>query len=245
MTTENAPQWVPIARAVVLAGISRGTLMRWIGANEVQSRRDGRGHWEVLLASVVDRVGQSAERSEGDDDDDNDEPAALGSHVIAQAARALGIANRHVEMLLEPARKLLEQYSAENSRLTKRVGELEDKLAANLETYEKAASEEHKRRLEEERQRREHDRLDKTFESLRGIAPAVFAGVAGHFGLAGAQETILVDFVAQLSDEQFRVLGTVLPPGHFAVVERVRATRRAAQQNGTGATAGASAGARS
>ena len=65
---------------------------------------------------------------------------------------------------------------------------------------------------------------------LLEYAPVVTAGVAGHFGVDIVQESVLVKMVSDLSEEQIGAIlrSGALSPQNLAVLERIRATRKAA-----------------
>lgn len=227
-------RFVTIAEAVRLTGVSRGQLQRWAKSDPNVKTAEGERGKTVWLPDVLAKVGdRDPDYFPEDDDDEGEDGKGHTPQVFGQLVRALSIANQHVVSLLEPTRKMGETYTSENTALRARIAELEAKLLEMLATHERQLTDEHNRRLQEEREKREAARLDKALEQLLQYAPAAIAGVAGHFGVQNVQEAVLVNAVTKLSDEQIAMLihSRVLAPEALAVIDRVRATNR--KTNGT------------
>lgn len=222
--------WVSASVAVKETGVSRPTLIRWATTKQIRGRRNAAGEWELFLPDALARANGDA-TDQDIDDDMPVTPTAIHSQLVV----AIKASQRHVEMLLEPARKYLEGIGAENDRLRARASELETKLQASVDKWEAALSLEHERRMEEAREQRTAARDEKLIKSLIDYLPAVVMGMAGHFGMQGAQEAVLVRMVAGLSDEQIGklVASGAFGPRELAVLDRLRATYQAQSAKGT------------
>jgi len=236
---ESTARFVPISEAVRASGVTRSTILRWLKdpASTMRTDRNAQGAQTVFLSDVLARIGQAEQAGE-----DVELEESRPERIFAELVKALAAAQRHVENLLEPARKMAEAQALESATKSARILELEGQVRGMVDKYEQALSAEHERRMQEERERREQMRLDKALSMLVEFAPAAMAGVAGHFGLANVQEAVLVNSLGKLSDEQLRgiIAAGVLGPDALAVIERVRATRK---QNGDKEKSAAAAGA--
>ena len=227
---ENFDRYVTISEACRLTGCSRGTLRRWIEDDPgLRTSTGAKGAKTVWLADVLAKQNANATGDtdpEDDDDDDAISPAIAQARVFGEMAKALQLQNQHVERMHEPTTKLIEMLSQENVKLRQRIDELEKKNAEMLATHERHITEEWTRQREEQRERRAAARADQAMQTILRFAPALVAGVAGHFGQRGAQETILVDAVNQLTDDQFRamVASGLFSPDVIALIDRIRAT---------------------
>jgi hypothetical protein len=233
---ENTERFVSIAEAVRLTGVSRPTLSRWIKSDPALRQTPGKRGLEVWLADVADKLGgRTPDEADDELEDDLPTPAATNSRLYAELVKGLAIQNKHVENLLAPASKLTEQLSAENDRLRTRITELEGRLSEMIATHERQLSEEHSRRLLEDKEKRDAKRLDDALQALLQYAPAAVAGVAGHFGIVGVQEAVLVNAVSKLTNDQLAMLVSsgMLGPDALAILERIRATKK---PNGTQTT---------
>lgn len=223
---ENVDHFVPIAAAVRASGVSRGTVLRWLKdpATAIRTEQEGR----VRTVHLGDVMRHAGEKSDDDPDEFDDDEEEASRRVYGELVRALALSNKHVATLLEPFRKMGETYTAENAGLRTRVSELEQKLQERDEKMRELLSDEYDRRREEEREAREAKRLDDALDIVKQWAPVAVAGIAGHFGVTGAQEAVLVNAVAKLSDDQFSALISFgkLPPEAVGVLERIRATRK-------------------
>jgi hypothetical protein len=206
-------------------GVSRQTIVRWASKKEIKAEKAKNGEWTVWLDDVLQRVlgGKPIDPEEYED-------AISPTAMFAQVIEALKNANKHIENLIGPCKVVLDTLSDENAKLRTRTGELEDKLSSQADKWEQSLSLEHERRLEEERDKRAAERNEKVLKTLLDYAPVVLSGVAGHFGVEVAQEAVLVKMVNDLTDEQIGALlrSGALSPQNLAVLERIRATRKAA-----------------
>ncbi len=228
-------RFVPLLEAVRITGVSRGTIMRWSRAKEVRSEQRDNGRWQVWLADVIARSG-SVKTSEETDAAEAEAEETQIANATTEGLRnddrmaliaAIRASNKHVQVLMEPARKYLEGIGSENDKLRARTSELEQKLQGMIETYERALGEEHKRRMEEDRMRREQDRLDMVLRKFSDYGPIVLSGLAGHFGMTQIQESMLVKMVINLSDEQMSALSQLgFGVTELGVLERIRATAK-------------------
>jgi len=225
-----AEEFVSIARAVKESGISRATLMRWISGEKVRAKREPEpnGEWRVWLPDVIATALGPVSSAMGEADEPSDDPKFAAQSVYIQTVGALRVANKQVRDLLDPALNLMDKFQSILDRSFQRIGELEQKNAAMVDAYEQTMKAEHERRLQEDRQRREQDRLDDAFKSLTKIGPSVAMGLAGHFGLVPVQEGLLTNMLADLNDHQFAALASQMKPEQAAVLERLRATQREA-----------------
>jgi hypothetical protein len=243
--TAEIDRYVSIQEASTASGVSRRTIGRWYDdANSgVRTQLGARGVKQVWLADVFAKHDDKTTDVEDEDDDERMTLEVARARVASEMAKALQIQNQHVIQLHAPATKLFEQLSAENDKLRARITELEQKNREMLDLHERHLSDEYQRRREEERERRSAARADQAVQTLLRFAPAAFAGILGHFGARGGQETVLVDAVQGFTDEQFRALVTsgFLGPEAIALIERIRATRKThadPSQNANGSTAG-------
>ena len=245
MMAEEIDRFVSIQEASTVTGVSRRTIGRWYDDphSGVRTQIGARGVKQVWLADVMNKHDDKSATADEDEDDERMTVEVARARVASEMAKALQIQNQHIIQLHAPATKLFEQLSTENDKLRARITELEQKNREMLDLHEKHLSEEYQRRREEERERRSAARADQAVQTLLRFAPAAFAGILGHFGARGGQETVLVDAVQGFTDEQFRALVTsgFLGPEAIALIERIRATRKAhvdPSQNANGSTAG-------
>lgn len=224
--------FLPIAACVRASGVSRTTLLRWLGdpAKGIREERNGTRR-KVHLGDVL-RV--SGELDDDDDSDDDDAPidveaernGASSKRTYGELSQALSLMTKFVSQLLEPHRRMGEAYSLENEKLRARNSELEKKLETQNDQYRALLDADYERQREIEREAREQKRLDDALGIVKEYAPAIVAGIAGHYGLVPAQEKVLTNMVVALSAEQFTALCQVgnLPPGVISALERIRAT---------------------
>jgi hypothetical protein len=228
MAAAKKDDFVSLAEAVAASGYSRGSILRWLKEpgtdirHEVASTSNGRGT-RVCLSDVLRRAGVAEDDNELDVLEDDGK-----SRFHNELVKTITLSQRHIEMLLTPAKQFGEALAAENASLRARNSELEEKLAGMVDKYEAALSAEHERRMAEERDKREAKRLDDAIQKLFEFMPAAAAGLFGHLGLANAQEAVLVNAVARMTDAQLRAImqSGLLDPSALAVIDRVRATRK-------------------
>jgi ATP-dependent Lon protease len=228
-TDEETPTWAGSADAQAATGFTLTTLIRWAKAKKIRSQRTAGGEWLFHIEDCLRHAnGETEEANE-----------LTPAGVNAQLVQALKASQKHVEMLVEPARKFLEAVSDENGKLRGRVAELEEKLSKQVDKWEASLSLEHERRMEEQREARAWQRQERIVKEMIDFLPAVAMGVAGHFGQTQAQEAILVRMVSNFSGEQIEklVASGALGPTELAILERLRATH----QKGTNGQAKAAA----
>jgi seryl-tRNA synthetase len=230
---EKKEKYVPMSVAVAETGASRGTILRWVKEKPppIRTEQNNAGARTYCLEDLIARA-----REDEEDETFEELDEAREVRVSSHLTKALAQSQKHVENLLEPARQVTKMLGEENELLRKRCSELEAKLVSQVELQERMVNAEHERKLAEEKARAEQARLDQLMSTLMQFAPAAFAGVASHFGLAPMQEGVLTQAVLNLTDEQFAAIARsgALPLEAIAAIERIRTVKKS--PNGTAQT---------
>lgn len=211
--------WAPRTEVAATVGVSVSALRRWIDAGDVRAERRG-SVWFVNVEDAETRAGKQ-ENTEPSPDD----PTA---QLLHQATLHLKQAHKHVETLHGPAERLLAMLAEENQRLRLRCAELEQRHIDMIGVYERSMTVEHERKLGEIATHASEERKQEAFRTLIRYAPVVATMLTSHLGGGAAaapiREGMLVQLIAELTDEQIQSIATsgVLPAHAAALLMEVR-----------------------
>lgn len=174
---------------------------------------------------------------------DTSQPETSMADLVRAAGDLLAKGQKHHELMFDKltARedKIFDTLVSSIDKQNAHILELEKQAMEMREATDKVFNLEHVRKMDELREERTRSMQAKAIEMLqKTVAPWIAAKVGGMPGAAGAEGSdprlaqlgqAVVEMAVNMNDEQFTMLGNVIPAEYHAVLASIRDSMKGAQ----------------